>query len=212
MSFKRVYKRKPHFHRSRDDKESIPTLCERCGNHILISSRANEKCSMAAHHGSTKCKQLTSLRTSCILSSFETETNDQVDSVSKDDTMHEVIDLNQHAEENDIEETETNVKNIVNESIINDVYCHQQAIHRSLNELNTFIKIKKSSNADGKTSTEDTLELFHLKLDLGLSHKEMDTILDCFNRINRRHNVTKEVPLPNKSELKLYRNNVLATL
>ena len=54
--------RKSSSYRSRLDQESdkVPTLCERCGKTILISSLANAKCSMAAHQGSSKCQQITS--------------------------------------------------------------------------------------------------------------------------------------------------------
>ena len=73
------YKRNSLF-RSRDDKstDKVPKLCERCGEYILISCLANAKCSIAAHQGSAKCKQMTSLRaststsilTSCFSQSF----------------------------------------------------------------------------------------------------------------------------------------------
>ena len=87
----------------------------------------------------------------------------------------------------------------MNENLSLDVYNFQKAIHRSLQNLNTYVKIKKSSN-DAKASTEDTLDLVNLKLNLGLSHKDMNEILGCFNGIIHRNGVTKELPLPNKSE------------
>ena len=198
--------RKRSTYRSRLDQESdkVPTLCERCGKTILISSLANAKLSMAAHHGSTKCKQLTSdsLRastTSTSILTFQTE-NDHLDHAHFDylDTETDEHDQDNHfLFERMLPYDADDV--IMNENLSLDVYNFQKSIHRSLQNLNTCVKIKKSSN-DAKASTEDTLDLVNLKLNLGLSHKDMNEILGCFNGIIHRNGVTKELPLPNKSE------------
>ena len=195
------YKRNSLF-RSRDSKSSdkVPKLCERCGEYILISCLANAKCSIAAHQGSAKCKQMTSLRattSTSILTSFQRE-NDYLDTETDELDQDNHFQFERMLPYDAVDVIEQN--QIMNENLSLDVYIFQQAIHRSMQELNEYVKIKKSSNANGKASTEDTLDLFNLKLQLGLSHKEMNEILDCFNGIIHRNDVAKELTLPRKSE------------
>jgi len=91
---------------------------------------------MAAHHGSSKCKQMTSLRattSTIILTSFQTE-NDYLDTETDehDQDNHFQFERMLPYDADDI--IEQNL--IMNENLSLDVYIFQQAIHRSMQDLN----------------------------------------------------------------------------
>ena len=165
------------------------SMCDNCEKVVEYAASTNANKALNAHKASCLNKTRSITKTTKLLNDMDTtnmenDCGDDHEDYSSDNNQTTAATLECL---NSMDPSKVSLVNM-------ECYDFQTILDHAYKKLNTNLNIRNVGTNSTKASIKETLELYGLKINLYLSHEEMNSVLSCFSSILNRNNFKLTIP------------------